>query len=133
MLHTKFKIIRSVSLSSSVILWETISNLFFQPTQKRVSEILQDLRTFQEQGSLELTEVVSRQGRLSFTLSTTYASVGRESIQPLIDIGVGNSPKKGSWSWTESTSHMSRFYETHFPNLSPWCDNYADLSGAIHG
>ncbi len=83
--------------------------------------MLQDLWAFQDQGSLEPTEVASLQGRLSFTLSTAYASVGREAIQPLIDRGAGNSPNKGSrpWPWTESMDHMLRFYETLFPNLPP--------------
>ena len=65
--------------------------IIFQPTEKRVSEILQDLRSFQEQGSLEPTEAASLQGCLSFTLSTDYASM----------------------------DHMLRFYEALFPNLSP--------------
>jgi hypothetical protein len=93
----------------------------FRPTEKRVSEILQDLRSFQEQGSLEPTEAASLQGRLSFTLSTAYARVGREVIQPLIDRGACNSPNKGSRSWTctESMAHMLRFYEALFPNLPP--------------
>jgi hypothetical protein len=95
--------------------------IIFRPTEKRVSEILQDLRGFQEQGSLEPTEAASLQGRLSFTLSTVYASVGREVIQPLIDRGACNSPNKGSrpWPWTESVDHMLRFYEALFPNLPP--------------
>jgi hypothetical protein len=70
--------------------------IIFRPTEKRVSEILQDLRSFQEQGSLEPTEAASLQGRLSFTLSTAYASVGRAAIQPLIDRGAGKSSTKGS-------------------------------------
>ena len=93
--------------------------IIFRPTEKRVSEILQDLRSFKEQGSLEPTEATSLQGRLSFTLSTAYASVGRAAIQPLIDRGAGKSSTKGSWPWTESMTHMLRFYEALFPNLSP--------------
>ena len=76
--------------------FQTEGKIIFQPTEKRVSEILQDLRSFQEQGSLEPTEEASLQGRLSFTLSTAYASAGRTAIQPLIDRGAGNSPKKDS-------------------------------------
>jgi len=93
----------------------------FRPTEKRVSEILRDLRWFREQGSLEPAEAASCQGRLYFTLSSAYASVGRAAIQPLIDRGACNSPKKGSrpWPWTESMTHMLRFYEALFPNLPP--------------
>ena len=75
--------------------------------------------TFKEQGSLEPTDVDSLQGRLSFTLSSSYVNVGRVVIQPLIDRDTGNSSKGDSWSWTKSMSHMMRFYETLFPNLSP--------------
>ncbi len=93
--------------------------IIFRPTEKRVSEILKDLRVFQDQGYIEPTETVSLQGRVPFTLSTVYASVGRETIQPLIDRGAGNSPKKVSWFWTDSVDHMLRFFEELFPNLSP--------------
>ena len=101
--------------------FQTEGIITFRPIEKRVAEILQDLRAFQEQGSLEPTEAASLQGRLSFTLGTAYASVGKEAIQPLIDRGAGNSPNKGSrpWPWTESMADMLRFYEALFPNLPP--------------
>ena len=55
---------------------------------------------------LEPTVTTSIQGRLSFTLRTAYTSVGRSTIQPLIDRGTGNSTQMDRRHSRPSSEHV---------------------------
>jgi hypothetical protein len=119
-----------LGIHASLARFKHEDKIVFNPTEKRVREVLSDLRGYKTQGSLDPHEAASLQGRLSFTLSTAYASVGRAAIQPLIDRSSGNAPKVNTskkncaprlelWPWTKSMSHMLAYYEALFPNLPP--------------
>jgi hypothetical protein len=57
-------------------LFQSEDQIIFRPTEAGFG-ILHNLQAFQEQGFLEPTVTAPVEGRLSFTLSTTYAIVGR--------------------------------------------------------
>ena len=82
-----------LGIHASLARFKHEAKIVFNPTEKRVREVLSDLRGYKAQVSLDPHETVSLQGRLSFTLSTVYASVGHVSIQPLIDRSSSNAPK----------------------------------------
>jgi hypothetical protein len=82
-----------LGIHTSLARFKHEAKIVFNPTEKRVREVLSDLRGYKSQDSLDSHEVASLQGRLSFTLSTAFASVGRAAIQPLMVRSSSNTPK----------------------------------------
>jgi hypothetical protein len=94
-----------LGIHASLARFKHEDKIVFNPTEKRVREVLSDLRGYKSQGSLDPYEEVSLQGRLSFTLSTTYVRVGRATIQPLIDRSLSNAPKGNTRKKDRATNH----------------------------
>ena len=96
-----------LGIHASLARFKHEAKIVFNPTEKRVREVLSDLRGYKAQGSLDPHEAASLLGRLSFTLSTAYASVGRAGIHPLIDRSSSNAPK-GSTRKKDLTSRLEQ-------------------------
>ena len=119
---------KNVLLGVEADLSEFVSKqaISFSPTKERKGEILHDLRTCQAQDKMTPRQAASFMGRLAFTLSTAYASVGRAAIHPLVDQSRARYESKGPSRfkpnrWTPSMTHMIAFFTElflHFPPLT---------------
>jgi hypothetical protein len=104
----------------------TKRTISFSPTKARKKEILHDLETCKRLNKLTPRQAAAFLGRLNFTLSTAYTSVGRAATQPLVDrsraryeAGVPLALSRRRHAWTPSMTHMLVFFTELFANFPP--------------
>ena len=94
----------------------------FRPTKRRCQAVLSALLECKRRQRMHPREAAQLLGRLTFILSSSYGSVGRAATQPLVDRAANRAEGRGAhckdkYRWTESMSHMLRFFQALFQEL----------------